>query len=761
MAVVCLNDEGLAAPADDCADGAGSLIGFIANGERAGLSYLNLRTGKFTDLDDFIPSYNPVNIGERAVSIVGLADSSAVITANYVGRSLTRLQTVTLDRDDHDLLARPAQVLQQNDDLLIGLHPDDAAAPGMLMRLSLDEFGQEQNTPEVLSLPGWSQDMVLDETGDFLYVSYVNRAFISRIDLTAWAEVETDRVGLTGPCRDDLDNNGDGLVDQADYGCRFGTDESSAPDVPAEADDVVLVDPTGALPQCMNGVDDNGDGLTDYPDDPMCRAQADSIENTEAPLLSRLALTPDGDFLYATNARDYTVVVIDTVTMSRVDVNAEGMPGANALLRRLGYEDIQLQDYESILDIDIVSVSTESEDETPGTQFIAYITSATGRVIMVDVTDPDGTPVHRFRDGDSSDSSIPLPPQLYEGEELIELSGGRRKDFPSFGEYIANKPVPDAGADAKANYGIQVVGEPRIVRNESWKITHQGALIERLVPLGQFNISSEAVVFETVENPYCDAGVEVGDQLIVTAPSGMNCATAEFEAVAFTISGVTAHALTLEPSTGQVFEAVEGSEDSPVGTPVTVDDLACLDTAVSYEIRVPKGVYSVVGSISGDLHPWVNGAAGACVQDETLEPRFTQGRLEEWVLKSGESIDLCPMSDDLADDYFEHPDAGSFGEPLPAGFGYFENHAFNVRMLPGCQESEVPGEYVMADTPLDAQWRFLMNSAFEIQALGSFGTPRRLHWNAREKRVFVVDSGLERVVSITPSSETVSRKDYY
>ncbi len=212
-----------------------------------------------------------------------------------------------------------------------------------------------------------------------------------------------------------------------------------------------------------------------------------------------------------------------------------------------------------------------------------------------------------------------------------------------------------------------------------------------------------------------------------------------------------AHRLVLEKGTIAVFEKADTADAASVGTVLADDVLQCLQTAVKYAVRAPKGTYTVQGSISGYLHPWIADESGSCVVNPALDAAWTQGRLKEWVLKDEGSIPLCPLTDDLVDTYFVHP----------AGSTLFQNHAFQLRVLPGCEETETPGEYGVASTPVDTRWRFLMNSSFEIQAVGSLGTPRRLRWNATAERVFVVDSGLERVVSITPSSGTVSRTDFY
>ncbi len=92
-------------------------------------------------------------------------------------------------------------------------------------------------------------------------------------------------------CEDELDNDGDGLVDRADPACAAGNDREDE-DPPAQCADGLdndadtLVDGddpgcegpgdndeydgTGAA--CMDGVDNDGDGKTDYPNDPGCLA---------------------------------------------------------------------------------------------------------------------------------------------------------------------------------------------------------------------------------------------------------------------------------------------------------------------------------------------------------------------------------------------------------------------------------------------------------------------------------------------------------
>jgi len=96
------------------------------------------------------------------------------------------------------------------------------------------------------------------------------------------------------PCRNTDDDDGDGLVDAADLGCRTWDDPSEKPD----CDDGLDQDGDGLIdypadpgckntlvtsledPQCQDGVDNEGDGAIDYPADTRCRSRADDDELT-------------------------------------------------------------------------------------------------------------------------------------------------------------------------------------------------------------------------------------------------------------------------------------------------------------------------------------------------------------------------------------------------------------------------------------------------------------------------------------------------
>lgn len=73
----------------------------------------------------------------------------------------------------------------------------------------------------------------------------------------------------TTPCTNGVDDDGDGLMDADDPGCRFF---SAARRYGFEA-----------APACADGIDNDLDGRVDFPDDPECYAAADTNEGGDAP----------------------------------------------------------------------------------------------------------------------------------------------------------------------------------------------------------------------------------------------------------------------------------------------------------------------------------------------------------------------------------------------------------------------------------------------------------------------------------------------
>ena len=111
-----------------------------------------------------------------------------------------------------------------------------------------------------------------------------------------------------GQCEDGIDNDGDGLIDLADFGCPNSSDpdESDNPQcsdgIDNDGDGLVDLDDFGCSgggdtsespnPQCSDGIDNNGNGKIDYTADPACSSSSDNNEETLADAVISLSATP-------------------------------------------------------------------------------------------------------------------------------------------------------------------------------------------------------------------------------------------------------------------------------------------------------------------------------------------------------------------------------------------------------------------------------------------------------------------------------------
>lgn len=698
LAVICMEGP-KGVPVADCANGKNTLMAFIINAERGSVARLDLRTGEFLDDDKFIPGFTPLPVGTRPASIIASVDGTAVYMANAAALAVTRIDVATLEATEQALPSAPADLIQVGDELLVAL-PDAAT----VARIPTEGFGA-LTTLDQVPLPGGSPfDLVATAEGTVLYVGHADVAYVSVVDLTTGTETT---IALADP----------------------------PAQASAAAASISLPD-SRDLPRCMNGEDDDKDGKTDFLEDPQCYGPTTSLEaDVPRAVLTRLALAPAEDFLYAVNVRDRTLVVIDTAKAERLDVNAEEQPGANDLFRRLGRKDIHLLGIP--IDVTMATVETTTEDGATVTQLLAYVSSATGVVFVFDVQDTEGHHVHRERDGDAQTVSKLFQPELFSGNDKLELGLNRRKDQPSFGEFISDLSV----GDKTLHYGIELAEDDRIVLNESWSFTYGGVFLARAAPLGA--VESGTGRFVTPEAVFCTSGVEEGDRLVLHyKPTAVGCEAYDGDSFAWTISAVNEHGLTLTAGSGVVLEGGDPGLTEPAAVPDPTAE--CFKEAMAYEVRVPDGIYAVIGSTSGYLHPWIAQDDGTCAPDPEADPRFV-GRTAEWTLKPGESLATCPPPDADADAAFE-------GE-------LFQNHAMTLRIIPGCAAQD--GVVQVLETERDIRWRVTVNSSFAPRAIGgrtgepTMGIPSSLRWSSAAGKLYVVDSGQEKVLEIIAGDDVI------
>ncbi|MEC8024919.1 MAG: hypothetical protein VX223_13370 [Myxococcota bacterium] len=751
MAIVCLqetDDVTTAVPLESCEETDGAVRhGFVMNSERGSISRVDLETGKFIDDDDFIPGFSPTLLDGRPLVAVAAPDSTAVYIANSTLPGITRVNSIAADgyflQVDQRLPSAPSDLVVANDELWVAL-PDE----GAVARIPLAEFGGLAALDNFPMPEGSPYDLAATADGQTLYVGHAGVAWMSVVDVATAAEVA--RIPLADPCFDDLDNNGDGLFDSADWGCRVNPElgERTEPADSAVFTRVLLQVPNDA-PACADGIDNDGDGATDFPDDPTCMRQTSAHEGDGAPVpvLARIALSPDEGLIYASNSRTGAIVVVDPVAKERVDVNSPKYLGANPLFRELGRRDIELSATFSISDLIMTAGTVVREDGSEFDRRTAWLASANGNVLMIEVDDLQGRPMHRLRDlNDDSTTPVPSAPQLFDDAGPIRLGGDRRPELPSFGEYLLDP-----------TYSLTVSDDPRVARGETWDVTNGGTILRRDMRIGQFDFSGLEPVFETPEPIFCTAGVEVGDRLVLTyeavnAPGVLNpadCSEFSGRTFSWTIDAIDQHRLTLAPNSGMVLNSISDDDDAFVSASVPDPNSECFSGAMTYSIRVPLGTYAVVGGVSGYLHPWRGADDGSCELDPTARAEW-KGRAAEWTLAPEQIVTSCPPSNEEADVWFEGT--------------YFENHALRFRLIPGCEVDE-EGTISVLTTAERVRWRFNVTDAFTIRTTqlcsggdasacvtASYGYPRALRWSKDENLIYVIDSGQQKLAPISAIS---------
>ncbi len=837
LALICRGTTGLPEP---CSKTSARVEYFVTNMRDGTVARIDSGTGEFIDTDPFIPGFTPVMLASdgsalasRPITIVSSQDGKRVYIAGSAGRHVVEIDVTTGPttsapgaRRFQALPSAPSALLELGAELLIALPEAGAVA-----RIPLSELGKLATVPAIALAGGSPNDLESSADGKTLYVSHVNRGYVSVVDVASGAE--TARVSIAPDCDNDLDDNGDGLMDAADWGCRrgqglteqvapAGSPAEVIPELPAAADRPACLAPPGVTPTAEH-----------YPLNPYCSSPVDPVSTREPkPIDGRLARSPDGRWLYATNARDRSVAVLDLATPTtptHVDVNGPTALGANPLRRQRGERDIALPGVPTDIAFALAEIpQTTAVDSPKRNQLVAYVSSATGEVFVLEAEDAQGRLVHWRRDDDHpanvrpglDNVAIAVPagsatptaeaiyaavygyrpphpprvnaPELFDGLTRIELGGNRRADRPSLGEYVADRHIPPCEDDfRRTSYGIRIadtsttvaVGtagdavwltdplKDRVIEGETWELTHGGAIVERQTRL----LAWDGSTFVTPERVFCTAGAEVGDRLVVRSPNVLSCGGVEARALSYVIKSVRESAVEIVPGSGRVFEDAHGARvvDPSTGQSETAapdPSAGCLaGKALSYEVRVPHGLYVVVGSASGYLHPWQAATDGTCERRPATEVPYAVGRTAEWARDAVKprALTSCPPSDLdvdglVGDAINECAVPVQSTDPLYMGT-WFDNGLFRLRVIPGCRavrkaDGTLSDTYEVLTTRDDVRWRFSVDASFKPKSVKGMATPRRLlSTTIGERRtVFVVDSGLERVSGIDPSTDNVT-----
>jgi len=257
----------------------GELYGVVLNRQPPGLVVLQLNPAAASrdvlDADAFVPGHTPIPVGRDPLRVLTAADFSAFYVVSAGDLEVDRVVITDRVEDLHytvesfALPGVPAAAVMAGDTLVVAA--SDAA------ELWIYDLAADPVAPplSIVSVPGRVHELVAH--GDELVITWIDRPVVSRLGLDGAVLGE---AGLAPACRDGLDNDGDGVADQADADCLDADDddESEATGAPRPTTVADAAPSYAGAALCDNGVDDDADGYTDFPDDPACSAADDDGE---------------------------------------------------------------------------------------------------------------------------------------------------------------------------------------------------------------------------------------------------------------------------------------------------------------------------------------------------------------------------------------------------------------------------------------------------------------------------------------------------
>lgn len=726
--VICQSrgTDGLYSPVAiaDCEAGAGAdqrLLAIIANGPTGDIGFMDLSEGDALDTGKMIPGFTRLHVGGYLADLAVHPSSAVAYALDTTGPRLIVVDPTSLEWTEIDLTAVPARLLvnPEGTELLATI-----PSRGELLRFVLEESGNP-GEPESIFIGGSPRALAANADGSRLVVAHMQERYVSVLDPTSLTE--TARIGIVEACRDGLDNDGDGFVDRDDPGCSDGADNDESdvvlcaePAVGEEEPDGADCLPPGDLPDCANGLDDDGDGLADledsgcrdrsdrtegsdylklldgdanpfacangldddgdgladYPDDPDCFARGADGERGLPDPMSTLAISPDGRLAYVAYPGRLQLFVIDLDAGALVDVNLLD----DSL-------DRQLKARERIVGIDFGYVPQAITFHAVENRLYAYVSDDGGRASRI-LVEEDGVPMHLADSATEEDDHTQAgKPRLYVDGKEIQLGYTPIAGVPNLGPLVIETIDEESGVDRY--YGIDFQGGLRAHRNETWQVVFEGrlpgtsALSARLMNNGTAHIFGGSL---------CSVGVLPGDLLELAYEPAYACGEFAVGGVyTFPIVAVSDDFLELSPDGGE--GRLSDGEVVSVGLPTT----NCFGKFVSFGIRA-SDTYVVSGTRSGFFHDVVSTPDG-CAQALEANPLLT-GRAFAASLKEGAVLPACPVTGPV-----EALELSPYANPLLT---------FNI--YPACEE-QVEGSRTVIPTQRGTEWRFAVSSGFVSQTI--------------------------------------------
>ncbi len=313
LGALCVQDNQLSGAANCPSDARLRML--VGGGGRGYLALANPSAAVFLDTDPKVPGITPLQLPGMPIDVA--VDPAAKLAYVLLGGDQAALVTVGLQDLTKDRLATQAtRKLPFVPAAVALLNRKVGAAPAQWLAVTDPANGLVHAAPvaqladdaawQQWSLGGSPRSLLYVPASGDLWVGHLHHAWVNRIaaDATPPGKV----VSIDRACRNGLDDDGDGLVDNQDRGCDDPDDDSEANvELGAACSNSVDDDGNGltdgadlhcqgvaGLDACRNGVDDDGDGLTDALHDPGCANWSDSSEWSDNPSCQD-GLDNDGD----------------------------------------------------------------------------------------------------------------------------------------------------------------------------------------------------------------------------------------------------------------------------------------------------------------------------------------------------------------------------------------------------------------------------------------------------------------------------------
>jgi len=439
--------------------------------------------------------------------------------------------------------------------------------------------------------------------------------------------------------------------------------------------------------------------------------------------VSKFAVTPDGNFLYAIDREEGTIHVVNMATGLEVDTS-----GGNPLIPRGAIKfDSDARDV-TIEELDF----GESSDPYTLKGIFGFAVTSNGSLYIVDIRDDNCTgdcPQHVLRNSRSLEESYPVwleRPIVIVDENQIQYTD--LASLNSSGGY----PVPDPakvsyspqGASGRTYYMYGVsffpydpwLNDPdagpfpdiRRAVTQRWRISY-----EDTIPYSDGiggNIEDGGVLSDT-GIPFCAIGVRSGDILVIDdSPIPMDDSV---DCSSFSEDGDMEYRITEAFQNRLIFEPHSNNE----GKTYPLPSESCFPFAIKYHIHA-SGEWLVTGGITGFLNDWSVDAEGRCID---AKPPCTSWTEENCTLLNGRARE---------------------GRA-------FVNPYIKFVMVPGSRP-----------TPSGMTFFYDAGSAFKPISLVVGKLPHSLKYLPWNKKLYVTDEATEGLVEIDLEHILVSRTFY-